>query len=312
MKKVFVILGIFLFTSIQLMAQKEYKLAKTNGKLVLNNISNLSVEGYDGKEIVFTLLEKGQKNDLSASDNDPRAEGLSALNNSGFDNTGLGLTISEKGSETMVSRISSPANSEIKIRMPNTVALSINNSGWPIVFSDSTSISLSNLKNEIDISVQFENCKLTNVTGPLSIKTLSGNIELVLKDNFTGPVTVYSVRGFIDMTIGNLAKADLVMNTMREGTIFADKNLKLESKKEKTGNPGLTDIKADSIDTDQTFRTITIHGAEMGAQRGVGTRKPTTTVTLPYSGTSTFSGTLNGGGEKIVLQSMSGNIYLRK
>ena len=73
----------------QAFAQKEYKLAKSSGKLVINNISYLTVEGYEGKEIIIT--SKGKQEAA-----DPRAEGLTVLGNSGFDNTGIGIAVTQK------------------------------------------------------------------------------------------------------------------------------------------------------------------------------------------------------------------------
>ena len=122
MKKLLVITSVLVLTAGHAIAQKEFKLAKTSGKLVLINIPHLTVEGYDGKEIVFTLVNKEEENDfpgqMGNNNDDPRAKGLNAVSDNGFDNTGLGLAVSEKGQETIVSPIGNLRN-EIKIKKTN-------------------------------------------------------------------------------------------------------------------------------------------------------------------------------------------------
>lgn len=317
MKKFIIITSVLMMTMVQANAQKEFRLAKTSGRLVLKNISNLTVEGYDGKEIIFSLTNPEQKNNLfekgESGTEDPRAKGLSALNNNGFDNTGLGLSVLEKEKESVVTSVSNQSG-KIKIKLPNTVALSIQNAGWPITITDSNSILLNNIKNEMDISLQYENCKLTNVTGPLSIKTLSGNVEIVLNNEFKSPVSIYTVRGFIDMTVQENSKADVEMRTMR-GTIYADKNLKLKSIPIKYSKSNFAEIRGDSVTIDGVKRAITIYGTGSKDSDSLAsqlTQRVYTSMSLSYSGSGAFNGTLNGGGGKIVLQSTSGNIYLRE
>ena len=315
MKKLLIITSVLVLTAGHAIAQKEFKLAKTNGKLVLVNIPKLTVEGYDGKEIVFTLVNTEEKNDFPGQNgnntDDSRAKGLNALGDNGFDNTGLGLAVSEKGQETIVSPVGNQMN-EIKIKLPNTVALSVNRNGWPITFSDSTAISINNIKSEIDLSVQSENCKLTNVTGPLSIKTLSGNIDVKLNNQFSGPISINSVRGFIDVTVPENGKADIEIVTIN-GTIYADKSLNLKSEKEKQENSNGFSITADTLVTNRG--TVVLGFGTVIGNSETDTNKSRMTIyprSLSYFGNSSFNGTLNGGGKKIVLQSMSGNIYLRK
>lgn len=314
MKKLLVITSILVMTAGHAIAQKEFKFAKTSGKLVLVNISHLTVEGYDGKEIVFTLVNKEEENDfpgqMGNSTDDPRAKGLNAVSNNGFDNTGLGLAMSEKGQETIVSPIGNLRN-EIKIKLPANVALSVVRNGWPTSNFDSVAISLNNINSEIDLSVQSENCKLTGVTGPLSIKTLSGNIDVKLNNQFSGPISISSVNGFIDVTTPENGKADIEIST-RNGTIYADKSLNLKSEKVKQENSRGISITADTLVIDKV--TITGFGAVTGNLETDtnNSRKTIYTRSLSYSGNSSFNGTLNGGGKKIVLHSMNGNIYIRK
>lgn len=322
MKKILILTSFLVMTGTVVSAQKQYKVGKTGGKLVLNNIPNLSVEGYDGKEIIFTIVSEAEDSNLFSKDNntdDPRARGLSALNNNGFDNTGLRLNISEKGNDVFVSPVGNLAASSLNIKIPNSVSLSIKNSGWPLTaHSGETSVTLNKIRSEIDVSAQFENFKLRDISGPLSIKTLSGNIELQLANGFRGPVSVYSISGFVDMTIPESEKADLTMSSV-SGTIYADKSLKLEAAPLKKDGSELSafglGITADSaiITTNNRISIIGSRKLNRDSTTGKFGGLSTAFLDLRYSGgSSSFNGTLNGGGQKVKLQTMSGKIYLRK
>lgn len=340
MKKIIIVALVLLVAAGQAFAQKEYKLAKSSGKLVINNIINLSVEGYDGKEVIIT--SKGKQEAV-----DPRAEGLTVLGNSGFDNTGIGLSISQKDQVAEIIAVDRSNSLKVSIKLPYGVDLSIKTAG----FGDGTNepITLSNLKSEIDASTQYENIKLSNITGPVSVKTLHGNIESTLSPSFKGPISLVSVYGFVDLKVPENAKADLNINTTYE-TLYAAKDLKFEitettQNREVTPLNGLTyTTKADG----QNVQVITVNG---NVQAATAPKAKTTTETstnvvvgqgttnndrsetgkrrtamsgefaYTYAGGSLFSnssrgtaisGKLNGGGEKIVLKSTHGKIYLRK
>lgn len=327
-----------LFTATQAFAQKEFKIAKSSGKLVINNISKLSVEGYEGKEIILSARGKEEKKD------DPRAAGLSPLSNVGFDNTGIGISVTEKENLIVVSPIEREVS--LKVKLPKNVALSFKTTGF--ANGDSTVIMLSDINSEIDASTQYENVLLKNVTGPISVKTLHGNIEGKLTPSFKGPISLVSVYGFIDVTVPEGTKADMSISTVFE-TLYAAKDLKLvmdeTPKKENlsfvTSLPGLTTV--------QNGQLITIDGTTTAVAPKIKGTGSTTTVDVLTSTTTngksapatarastvtgdmaftyslnspissvfssrgtTINGKLNGGGEKIVLKSTHGKIYLRK
>ena len=68
---------------------KTYKVSKNKGKLLVN-LGKVTIEGYKGNEIIFSLEGR-----IPAVDK--RAEGLQVINALGLtDNTGLGINVSEK------------------------------------------------------------------------------------------------------------------------------------------------------------------------------------------------------------------------
>lgn len=336
MKKITLIASVLLLTAVQAFAQKEFKIAKSNGKLVINNVSSLSVEGYDGKDIIFTTMSKEE------NANDPRAEGLSALSNVGFDNTGIGLSVTQKETTTIVSPIERALT--LKVKLPKSVALSFKTTGFGD--GDSTVITLSNISSEIDASTQYENVSLKNVTGPVSLKTLYGNIEGKLTPSFKGPISLVSVYGFIDVSVPDGTKADMSINTTYE-TLYAAKDLKLVmDEAPKKDNLSAASRSLNGLTTVQNGQTFTINGAAATVApkvKGTGSttvevfastnmsdksapaKVSTTTndvafaytidspISTIFSGKGTVvNGKLNGGGEKIILKSTYGKIYLRK
>ena len=76
---------------------KTYKLAVSKGKLNLD-LGRVTVEGYNGNEIVFSTKTRSR-------DNDERAKGLRSINSLGLeDNTELGINVVEKNGVTPVIR----------------------------------------------------------------------------------------------------------------------------------------------------------------------------------------------------------------
>ncbi|WP_410222047.1 hypothetical protein [Pedobacter sp.] len=305
MKKLFLIAAICFTTALHVLAQKEFKVSKTNGKLIINNISNLTVEGYEGKEVVFTILGKKETSD-------PRAQGLSALSSAGFDNTGVGLSLKENGQNTEISPIESFVRYKVTVKIPYSVALSIKtNSGSSWGFKDSASVVISNLKSEVDASLQYENIKVSNIKGPLSVKTFQGNIESTLTSDFKGPISLVSAYGFIDFTIPPAAKANLSISTAY-GTLYAPKDLNLTIQEEKP-----TSEKSARETITANASTIVLTGDAKTATVISGSGTASSGGNFTFSGTNLSNGTnikgsLNGGGEQIILKSSSGKIYVRK
>ncbi|MGE6220083.1 hypothetical protein ACQKCH_09675 [Nubsella zeaxanthinifaciens] len=343
MKKLTMIASALLILVGQAFAQKEFKVAKSTGKLVINNVSNLIVEGYEGKEIIFNAAGNPEKTE------DPRAAGLSALSNSGFDNTGIGISITERENSVVVNPIKSGV--ALKVKLPQSMTLSIKTSG--LANQDSV-IMLSNIKSEIDAATQYESFKLANVTGPISLKTLYGNIEGKLPSTFKGPISLVSVYGFVDVSIPESAKADLSITTQYE-TLYAAKDLKLVLEEAPAKDPyTVSEITTLSSKPGQNVEIFTVNGVKVNTTpikvKGSGTVitnvesssnstsasapsapekptpavRPTTARGLTYTTNgsaafaygyglgNTINGKLNGGGEKVILKSTYGKIYLRK
>jgi len=250
----FLILTILLFAGIA--RAQEYKIPVQNtreNKLILKSFSgDLPIEGYSGNEVIITTNSL----DLTPPE---RAKGLKPVYPGGTDNTGIGLDVEKNGSQVVVSCLL-PFTKDGKYRMkvPDNLALELH-SGC----ENSNNITITNMKNEIEI----QNCadiRLDNVTGPLVLSTISGDIDIMCKNIAAGtPFSINSVSGDIDISLSESAAVDLEMGTV-SGAFYSDFDF--------------TQSKND----------------------------------LKRVGGSQLKYTLNGGGSKFRVVTVSGNIYLRK
>src|SRR5688500_14128581 len=121
MKKIAMILGCGVLFTGSLFAQ-EYKVAKSTGRLEIREVNNVSIEGYNGNEIIFTSTDNDR-------DDDERAKGLRALSSLGLeDNSGLGLSVLVKGDVVEVQQLKKTDGPDIKIKVPKGVLVSYNHS----------------------------------------------------------------------------------------------------------------------------------------------------------------------------------------
>ncbi len=193
---------------------QEYKITVQNnkdGRLVLKDFNGqLPVEGYSGNEIIITSTSEK----MSPPD---KAKGLKAIYPGGTDNTGIGLDMQKDGNQvTLTCLLPFTRGGEYKIKVPDNIALEIQ-SGC----ERSNKISVSGTKNEIDI----KNCHdidLKNVSGPLVLSTISGNIDITFGTiNTDKPFSVNSISGDIDITLPVKTATSLEMRTLNGG-LYSD------------------------------------------------------------------------------------------
>lgn len=213
MKKI--IIGMFVMClAVTAMAQ-EYKVARSSGKLQIN-LSRVTVEGHAGNEIIFSSKDRNREVDK-------RAEGLRAINGSGLDdNTGLGINVSEKDGVIYVQQLKRMESPEIKILVPKGVIVSFEYKSQyhgKAVFK--------NMENEIEVAANYNDVELENVTGPLTVKSVYGNVDAAFSTNVKGPVSIVSIYGHVDVALPVAVKANLKMSTSY-GEIFAAPDFKIE------------------------------------------------------------------------------------
>jgi lia operon protein LiaG len=257
MKKIKIsLIAMLMFLTAGILSAQEYKIPATNskdGRLILKDFSgSLPIEGYNGTDILITSTSE----DLTPP---AKAKGLKPVFPAGTDNTGIGLDV-EKTDNTITVTCLLPftRDGEYKLRVPENLSVEIS-SGC----ERNTDISIQNMKNEIDIKTCHD-IKLTGVTGPLVLSTISGNIDITYSSiTTTKSSSVNSISGEIDITLPVKTATDLELRTV-SGAVYSD---------------------FDFSDTQKNMKKI--GGNDMN-----------------YS--------LNGGGFKFSVGTVSGTIYLRK
>ncbi|MDX8338210.1 hypothetical protein SLH46_03375 [Draconibacterium sp. IB214405] len=137
----------------------------------------------------------------------------------------------------------------------------------------SSDIEVDSYKGSFEIKTLTAAVKLNNCEGPFTVSSTSGDIEAVFSSlNQTEPTSLASVSGFIDVTVPAASKATFEVNNVT-GNIYNNLDLKSEAGED-------DDSRADGL----------------GA--------------IKHRNHSSY--TLNGGGQKLILRAVSGNIYLRK
>ena len=198
---------------------QEFKIAKATGRLEIHT-GSVTVEGHSGNEIVFSSTE-------ARSEKDERAEGLRSINSLGLnDNTGLGINVTDKGNVVEVHQLKKTSSPNIKILVPKNVIVSFSHDsqyGGEAVFK--------NLTNEIEISAQYNSIRLQNVTGPLTVKTIYGQVDATFDNVIKDPVSIISIYGHVDVTLPQTTKANLTLSTsFGEILVAPELNIKVESK----------------------------------------------------------------------------------
>jgi predicted membrane protein len=198
---------------------QEYKVAKSTGRLEIKEVNHVTIEGSTGNEIVFTSRSDKREGD-------ERAKGLRSIGNSGLeDNTGLGISVVDKGNVIEVQQLKKMEGPEITIKVPKGVIVSVVHTS-----PHGDEIEFKNVESEIEVSTVHSGVVLNNVTGPMTVKTVHGDIEATLSPNLKSPTSIVSVHGHVDVALPLNMKANLRMKTVY-GEIFVDPDFKMDIEK---------------------------------------------------------------------------------
>jgi hypothetical protein len=207
MKNKKIMIGIVALLITGLAHAQEFKVAKNSGRLEIN-LGRVTVEGHDGNEIIFSSRN-------GKSEKDERATGLRSVNSLGLtDNTGLGISVTDKGTVVEVNQLKKTSSPDIKILVPKGVIVS-----YSYESQHGGEARFKNLTNEIEVSAQYNSIELDNVTGPVTAKTIYGHIEATFGTTIKDPISIVSIYGYVDVTLPQATKADLRLSTSY-GEIF--------------------------------------------------------------------------------------------
>jgi lia operon protein LiaG len=215
MKKGIIIIGtLFSMLSTGVLHATEYKIPVENAKNGILSLSDFSgelvIEGYGGNEIVLS------SDDVDAEVPE-RAKGLKPIYPVGTDNTGIGLSVETIDNQIKVTcLIPFTKQTNFTVKVPENLRIKVQSE-----CQNSSEISISKMKNEIEIKT-CHGINLKDVSGPLVLSTISGNIEITFGTISTGkPFSINSVSGDIDITLPATIAADLDMQTV-SGTMYSD------------------------------------------------------------------------------------------
>lgn len=195
---------------------QDYKVSKTTGTLLLVDLNNVSVEGHPGNEIIFTSVRRDR-------DRDDRAAGLRAISSGGLeDNTGLGLSVIEKNEVIEVHQLKKMDGPRVTIKVPKGVRIS-----YVHTTPHGSDFVVQNFEGSLDVSSVHTSVMLTHVTGPLQIKTVHGDIDVIMGTTLSNAATIASVHGHVDVAIPPAARLNLILST-NWGEIFVDPDLKID------------------------------------------------------------------------------------
>jgi len=209
-KTILVLAGLLLWAALPLAAQ-EYTVELSKGTLTLSNLNKISVQGHSGSSIVFKT--RNQRTEESE-----RAKGLKAINSMGLvDNSGIGLSVVKTGTNVKVQQVSRRYDGEYTILVPKGVALAINHDTH-----NGDKIKVKDVSSEININTKHNGMLLANVTGPLTISTVHGDVDVIFGGlNQQAPVSIIATHGHIDVSMPSAAKANLQLTT-QHGDVYSD------------------------------------------------------------------------------------------
>ena len=177
------------------------------------------------------------------NNNSDRKKGLKKLGKKS-ENRDLGIyfTIEQNGDELLFkdeenSRFIMSSNESYSIKIPNTIKLNwkTNNCKNPdsnrrYRFFSSKESSLSNFDGEVEIASTLNNTKLKDVTGPVVINTIGGNVTIEFDKKYPKSLySIYSNNGFIDVQI---PKQSSLMVDVIGKSIYSDVDFKVLEEKE--------------------------------------------------------------------------------
>lgn len=227
------IVAVFMYTSFDTAMAQEFKIPAENtkeGKIsLINFLGDVPIEGYNGKEVVITSTAEP----VTVPE---RAKGLKPVFSGGADNTGMGLSVEKNGNQiTVTCLLPITRKAGYKIRIPENMAVKYESS-----CDRHGTVSMQGIKNEIEIKT-CHSVELKDVTGPLVISTIAGNIDVVFAGTLSGkPSSISSVSGEVDVTVPAKTATDLLLKSVT-GTIYSDFDFpKSESEMRQVGGNKIT------------------------------------------------------------------------
>ena len=200
------------------------------------------------KKNTYNISDGNSNNLFFARADTNKKKGLKRLGKKQEDKElGIYFTIEKKNGELFFSdtegQVVMFSNEKYSIKIPNSIKLNWDtnnctksNKGWRISNVSKTS-SLSNFNGEVELSTSLSNFKLTDVTGPVSINSIGGNVTVKFDKKL--PLKLYSIytnNGFIDITMPQNSDVNVEANA---AAVYSDINFKVLQDTESDGQQNM-------------------------------------------------------------------------
>lgn len=204
-------------------------IAGKNTGVVYSNSEKGNMKSNNKGGLVVRSIKPGTKFPgkyvLLSNINEEKKKGLKRLGKK-QENKELGIyfTIEQKDGELIFKDVSDGqfvmvSNESYSIKIPNSIKLNWDTSNCKktsksnTFFYSNKASSLSNFNGEVELTTSLSNFKLTDVTGPVSINSIGGNVTVEFDKKL--PLQLYSVytnNGFIDITMPSTSNVNVEAN----------------------------------------------------------------------------------------------------
>ncbi len=229
---------ILMLTTLNTFYSQEYTFDPMSDWVTFKDVDNVLIKGYDGAEIII------ESSDYDDEDHDDRSKGLKLVIVDGkSDNTNLGLSVINEQGRVIITQVKSSYNScgsgddtDYIIKIPSSMNVRYEHSSW-----SGDELYIEDISGELDVSSNYHDVYLSNVTGPMAVKTVYGTIESDFASlSQEGSISLYSVYEHVDITIPKTSSSNVKLSTTY-GNIYSD--LEIDVDKTKSGKTGWTGSK---------------------------------------------------------------------
>ncbi|SDQ18466.1 DUF4097 family beta strand repeat-containing protein [Flagellimonas zhangzhouensis] len=212
-KFTFILMALFIGTIAQ--AQSDYTKSLDGIKWVkINSTSDIVVKSHSSNEL---LIKSAQKIETPE-----KAKGLKLVGEGGTDNTNVGFSVVQDGSNLIVHNLNK--NNKAEIYLPKNQNVSVKTT-W------NGDISIDGFSGEIEANSELNgSINITNVNGPITANSLNGGLNIVfgnVKQDL--PISLYSTNGSVDVSLPSSTPANITLSTWN-GNVYTDFDIKAEEK----------------------------------------------------------------------------------
>ena len=220
------LIACFLFIGMLNLKAQNYEVSVRAGDQVsINNLlGEIKIEEHTGSKLI---VETNYQVKIPE-----RAKGLKPIYGGGLDdNTGIGLHVSKEGKVVNLHGLGKQLKkSHFLFKIPQGVNLKID---CESPFASNKEIVVSNFSSEIEIKALMPDVKLDNVTGPVILDLINGDVNINFsKVNQESPISISAINGDVDVYLPSDTPADLVLGTIN-GELYSDFDINFDQKEKK-------------------------------------------------------------------------------